>query len=798
MTERLWVADVGLDVRAAGAEALFTYAGDETVRLGAAHFVPLGTRQVVGIVLECRQVSPADLPFEAKQLRPLGPAIAGLGLTPLAVELVHELARQTATSLPVALAPFLPPAARSCIRETWVAEATSAHLTPAQAEALRVVREQGGIVVNPKKPLEQAARARLRSLEKLGAVTRTMRLIPPAERSAGPKWLRLTDDLERVDRFLRENKKKNPAQAMALMQMQDADQLMLPAKELATLARVSPRTIKLLLDAKLLEPVGTQRPPGKAPQPNAEQQAAIDAICKCIDSRKFHRFLLHGVTGSGKTEVYLRAASQALRQGRQALYLVPEIALTAQVVSQLRERFGDSVAVIHSHISDADRLREWSRIRTREAPIVLGARSALFAPFSDLGLIVIDEEHEASYKQDSSPGYTTSHLARFLAQRSAAVLVEGSATPSVESYFAAQSRERDLLRLDRRVAGAQLPKVQIVDLAADFRDNHAALLTKPLLDALAETMERGEQAILFLNRRGYAPFLACRDCGFRINCISCAVTLTYHREEALLKCHHCGRAEKTPTLCPRCGKERFLPFGVGAEKVETAVREAFPSANVARLDRDVAARVGALERIFSDLRTGNLHVLVGTQIVAKGLDFPNVTLVGVIAADISLAIPDFRATERTFQLLAQVAGRAGRGSRPGRVVVQTLSPDCEAIVCAAQHDYVRFYESVIEERRLAGYPPFVRLVNLLVTGASYASVKRVSEDLAHRARSLGTDVHVLGPADCAIGRIKERWRRHVLLKMPRDADVARLSGLATGLMKEDARIHIDIDPNNLL
>ena len=609
--------------------------------------------------------------------------------------------------------------------------------------------------------------------------------------------LRLTSDTARVEDFLVREGKKKPAQALTLMQLQTAAQSRLTAAEIKAMAGVTDTTIRALVQAALLESIDADAPLlTPAPTPNAHQQLAIDAIVHAMDDASVPRgFLLFGVTGSGKTEVYLRAAAEALRRGRQVLFLVPEIALAVQALSQLRARFGKSVALLHSDLPPRERLENWARVRDGDAPVVLGARSALFAPLRNLGLVIVDEEHEGSYKQDSSPRYHAKRVAQRLAQMHGCPLVLGSATPSVESMHEAECGELQLLSMPERAAHARLPSVQLVDLRTGYRKGHPSLISQELHAHMDAALAAGHQVILFLNRRAYAPYLSCRDCGYAFRCSRCAVSLSYSRQMRRLRCHHCGFSMAPPAACPACSGERLSPMGVGTEKVEEAVRDAFPGATVARLDRDVARRRGAVEEILAQFRSGETQILVGTQMVAKGLDFPNVTLVGVIAADLSLNIPDFRASERTYQLLSQVAGRAGRGKALGHVVIQTFNPDHVALLAAQQHAYLPFFEVIRREREEVRYPPFVRLVNIVLSGPVLANVKASANEVLEMLEDIDGDV--LGPTDCPLERLKGDWRRHLLVKLNPASGVSALAPLLEYHPK-NVRLMLDVDPYSLM
>jgi primosomal protein N' (replication factor Y) (superfamily II helicase) len=798
---RLTVADVGIDSRSAGAHAVYTYAAPDGTEVGQAWLVPLGPRRAVGFVLAVRSVLPGELGFDAGQLKPLGSRIEGLSLPAVSVEMIAEVARQTLSPPAVALSVVAPPGASERLVTSWQATPAAdgaSGLTAAQDEVLRVLRSQGSVEESRAKPLPDGSRSALRALLRKGLVGSVVRLGVPTERHRLTGLLRLTADAAKVDAFLTGPGKRRPAQSVTLMRLQGSESASFSVQEIKNLGGVTDQTIKALVQAGLLEPAETGAAASRpAPDPNPDQSAAISAISAAIAGRKPDGFLLFGVTGSGKTEVYLRAAAEALRAGRQVLYLVPEIALTAQVVAQLRERFGGQVALVHSNMTPSERLESWQRVRSGDSAVVLGPRSAVFAPFEDLGLIVVDEEHEASYKQESSPRYQAKALASWLSRRFSCPIVFGSATPSIESFYAAEQGGLTRLDLPARAASAKLPAVHVEDLGALYRERRPSLLSPRLHEAVSAALGRKEQVILFLNRRAYAPFLVCRECGHRWTCGQCAVSLAFHRKDRRLRCHHCGHQEPAPDTCPECEGTKVAPFGVGAEKVEETVGTEFPEARVARLDRDVARRKGALEEILASFRSGETDVLVGTQMVAKGLDFPNVTVVGVVAADISLNVPDFRASERTFQLLSQVAGRAGRGRSPGEVVIQTLSPDHVAVLSARDHDYVAFYNALLDERRQAGYPPYTRLVNVVFTGESRAAVVEASAVVAQKIRSTLADM-VLGPADCPIERLNGLWRRHVLVKLSPGGDPGPVQAALEGVSDRRVRAVIDVDPASLV
>lgn len=486
-------------------------------------------------------------------------------------------------------------------------------------------------------------------------------------------------------------------------------------------------------------------------------------------------FLLHGVTGSGKTEIYLRAAAEVIAQGKQALYLVPEIALTPQTLERTRLRFGDQVALLHSNMSDGERYDQWFNIKNGVAKLILGARSALFAPFENLGLIIVDEEHETSYKQEETPRYHTRTVVEKLAELCGAKVIFGSATPSLESFHACQSGKYCYLTLKERFNQKPLPTVSIVDMREELRKGNKNILSETLYEAIKITLAQGEQVILLLNRRGYSTFVLCRDCGYALSCPNCDVSLTYHLSEKVLRCHYCDYRQPVPNLCPKCKSSRIRYFGHGTQRLEEELAKFFPSNKIVRMDLDSTTRKGAHHRIYQELASGEVDILLGTQMVAKGLDLPRVTLVGVISADSTLNIPDFRAAERTFQLLTQVAGRAGRGEKTGRVIFQTYNPDHYSLQLAKEHNYLGFYQAEIERRQDLQYPPFTEFVKIAFTGLNLEKVSQAAETFARICRELVVEFtnqaeetsesfELMGPAPALIPKIESKFRWQLLIK----------------------------------
>jgi primosomal protein N' (replication factor Y) len=550
-----------------------------------------------------------------------------------------------------------------------------------------------------------------------------------------------------------------------------------------------------------LREAGFAEKPAPVPEQLSQgQRAALKAISETVADGG-GVVALDGVTGSGKTEVYLQAITGVLESGGSGCVLVPEISLTPQTVGRFRSRFGDDVAVLHSRLSAGERFDQWERVRSGDARVVVGARSALFAPLEDLKLIVIDEEHESSYKQGSAPRYHAREVAERLARLSGATVVLGSASLSMETRRRCDTGAYRLVELPERVTGRGLPPVTLVDMANEFSEGHRSMFSRPLLAALTEARERAEKAVVLLNRRGFASFLLCRECGHVPRCGSCATSMTFHETGSRLMCHHCGSTRPVPGVCPVCSSPYLRQFGAGTQRVEAELNAALPGWPVVRMDADTTQGKGAHERLLAAFEGLESGVLLGTQMIAKGLDYPEVTLVGVASADVTLNVPDFRAGERTYQLLEQVAGRAGRGERPGRVYVQTYWPDHPAIMAACNHDPEFFYSDEREARSELGYPPYGRMANILVWGRDAEKVKdRAAEVCELAAADLPEGWCVLGPSPAALARLKGAWRWHILVKAPEDSDLpAHLRRALAGLKTSaDVSVAVDIDPVDLL
>lgn len=579
------------------------------------------------------------------------------------------------------------------------------------------------------------------------------------------------------------------------------------------------RLVKKMAEAGLLElfdkdlyrdPFGEPIETQPCPHHLTGEQSTVLRVITSGFSRGFRTYLLHGVTGSGKTEVYMHAATDALDRGFQALVLVPEIALISQTERRFRARFGECVALLHSGLSQGERFDQWMRIVNGRAQIAIGARSAIFAPFDRLGLIIVDEEHDESYKQETGLRYNARDLAVIRAKQLEATALLGTATPSVQSYENVLKKKFIGLELKKRIEDRDLPEVTVIDLKPKKPAQRAKpFITAELKAAIQETLDRGEQTLLFLNRRGFASCPACLSCGAPVRCDHCDVTMTLHRRENTYKCHYCGHTAPHTLTCPCCGNAKIIPVGFGTEKVHEKIEALFPEARVTRMDQDTTRRKGSLVKMLGSLKKGEIDILVGTQMVAKGHHYPNITLVGILCADLSLNFPDYRSGERTFQILAQVAGRAGRGTRPGRVILQTFNPEHFCITTARDQDYGTYFQKEIRFRESAGYPPFCRLIQVTISGKDKGKTARWARRIGALCRQsivenkTGNAVEALGPVTAPLAKLKDRYRWHLLLK---GTQVSHLHQTAERLRQaanremagKGVRLIIDVDPMSML
>lgn len=787
----------------------FTYELPETLRHrvqpGCRLVVPFGTRKLTGVVLRVHDDRPAGPVREAfrlldeepvldTELLALGRWISAYYCAPLGevlrtmTPLGGEIRKGKVYSLT--------DAGRDAARQLLLGAATD---DPA-LQALRLLerRPLSGSYLAQK--IANANRI-LRALEKKGLIA-----IEDTEAERDP--LRASAERLRVEYDGWPSDVKLPKaerELLAYLELHPGSHNLAELEERVRNASTAARALarKNLLRLRVEAPAITFRHAQPPHLLNAHQQSAFDRIRGAIEAKQFQTFLLEGVTGSGKTEVYLRAIEATLALGRGALLLVPEIALTPAMAGQFFHRFGDRVAILHSAFNEAERANEWRRIRSGAAGVVVGTRSGVFAPVQNLGLIVVDEEHDNSYKQEETPRYHGRDVAIVRAQASGACVVLGSATPSLESRYNVERNKYTLLELPERIEQRPLPSVQLIDLRTEFLETRKqATFSRALIEAIRERLENGEQTMLLMNRRGFSSFVACRACGERVQCVNCAVTLTYHRRDRRMLCHYCNYAEKVPSVCPKCASEYVQFIGQGSERVEDELHREFPTARVARLDRDTVGGKRDFETILHQFREHSFDILVGTQMIAKGHDIPNVTLVGVVSADIGLALPDFRAAERTFQLLTQAAGRAGRGNIPGIVLIQTMNPDHYAIRFAAGQDYQKFYEKELQFRKLMRYPPFAALANVLVRSVRQEEAFRMSGELGQLLNPAPDGLKVLGPAEAPVPRLKSEFRYQVLIKA---ASRKRLNEVLQNVRKFTAdrkwaatALVIDVDPVTLL
>ncbi|MCA0983490.1 primosomal protein N' [Halobacillus yeomjeoni] len=529
-----------------------------------------------------------------------------------------------------------------------------------------------------------------------------------------------------------------------------------------------------------------------------EQAAAIQPILKTIDQRQHDVFLLHGVTGSGKTEVYLQSIQKVIDEGNEAIMLVPEIALTPQMVERFKGRFGSKVAVLHSALSAGEKYDEWRKIQRKEVQVVVGARSAIFAPFTKIGLIIIDEEHETSYKQEDRTRYHARDVAVERGKTHGCPVVLGSATPALESYARAVKGNYQLLTLSKRMNEAVMPEVELVDMREELHEGNRSMFSRTLKEKIEDRLAKKEQVVLFLNRRGYSTFVMCRDCGHVSECPHCDIALTYHKNQHRLKCHYCSHEEPMPTECPECESKTIRYFGTGTQKVEETLQQLIPEARVIRMDVDTTRRKGAHERLLTQFGEHKADILLGTQMIAKGLDFGNVTLVGVMAADALLNLPDFRASEKTFQLMTQVSGRAGRHEKPGEVIVQTYTPEHYSIDLASQYDYEQFFNEEMKLRKAFNYPPYYFLTLFTVSHPNQLKVQEVTQKIVQFMRQkLSDQAHVLGPTPSALTRINNRYRYQCMVKYKKEPEqrklVERILHYYEDEMKQENGLQITVD-----
>jgi primosomal protein N' (replication factor Y) len=693
-------------------------------------------------------------------------------------------------------------------------------VNPKQRKLLQILARKGGQLIRQlETQLGQTnLRYNLMTLQRKGYLHVIQEIRQPSTRAKLANFVRLSPEIEDVDEIIQEFLQRHERQAEILKALRDHPEGIAQTDLLRRL-RMSSSALKSLQKKGLVVIekrevfrdyyAGFEVEKIQPLQLTDDQITVLAELERLIAGGKFAPVLLYGVTGSGKTQVYIEALHKIRQKGKTGIVLVPEIALTPQTVSRFRAHFGDEVAVLHSRMSHGERYDSWRRIREGKIQIVIGPRSAIFAPLEKIGIIIVDEEHEASYKQDDpSPRYNARDVALYRGKMNDAVVILGSATPSLESFHNARTGKYRLLELPRRVEDLPLPSVEVVDMRKEWKETHgqpSAIFSRILLEKIAERLTHDEQIILLQNRRGFSTFILCRDCGHVETCPNCNITLTFHIDKKLLRCHYCDFQKKAPGLCPQCNGIQLQYRGTGTQRVEEELKMLFPSARIVRMDLDTTRRKGAHDQILRDFRDGEYDILLGTQMVAKGLDFPKVTLVGVISADTSLHLPDFRAAEKTFQLLTQVAGRSGRKGKQGEVVIQTFHPENHSILFAKKHDYLRFYARESSERKELAYPPYSRLISVEFRGTKEDAVQNAAIRFAKRIPK-GTTYRTVGPAPAPISRLKGEFRYRLLIKWDRFQDPSGKE-VHTALRQalEDfgrfrqrgLKITVDVDPMNL-
>lgn len=758
-------------------DRVFHYLVPEGMDLQPGHrvLVPFGAgnRKTEGYCLGFEEIEPnTTLKYVAKRLdeQPL--------LSPSRIALARFIKRRYICSMSEALHLLLPPAMHFQTEERVSVIPTKSvpKLTPKQQAVWDYLCAVGEPIslTKIKRECGLANRSVVDALRRNGLVQITEHAVQQQQKQYR-KTVYLTCDIQTATETAELLERKAPSAANALRILMHQPVILL--SELLQEAKCSAQSVEVLCRYRCADIVKEERyrrpTPSVMPKksekhmPTPEQAAAIARLTKSL-SDGFEEFLLYGVTGSGKTEVFLQAVETCVAQGKNAVVLVPEIALTPQMTNRFLSRFQNNVAVLHSGLSLGERYDEWRRIRNGEVSVVIGARSAVFAPFDDIGLLIMDEEHETSYKSESNPRYHAREIAKYRAMQYGATVVYASATPGVESFYKAQCGEYQLLQMTQRYNKQQLPAVHIVDLAQELQSGNHSVISRVLQREIEKNLTVGQQTILLMNRRGHSTFVSCRDCGYAVKCPHCSITLTYHLKTDSLVCHYCGYTQNNITVCPECGSKHVKHFGTGTQKVEQQLRELFPTARIGRMDGDTTGRKSAHEKILNAVEQKQIDILLGTQMVAKGLDFSNVTLVGVIAADTMLNLSDFRASERAFSLLTQVCGRAGRGSVAGRAVIQTYMPNDKTLGFAAHHNYPSFYQNEIRLRRFLCYPPFSEMVYITVSGEDAEATKHYIAELFGKLKSelknSGHDSEMLGPGPAGIFRVKNRYRYGILIK----------------------------------
>ncbi|WP_026559401.1 primosomal protein N' [Bacillus sp. J37] len=802
-------ASVIVDVPAMQTDRSFDYKIPEEwqdfLTPGMRVIVPFGPRKVQGFVVETKNSSEFDRLKTISECLDLTPC-----LTPELLKVGHWLTEKTLCFKISAFQAMLPAAMKAKYEK--IVTLTSDHSFEHLSEQLQPFFNKKNQV--DMKEIEQAVPLRVIQKDIRNGF---LELIYKVKQKGKKKKIRMVklncsfDQLAEIIKGVNSNAKK---QLSVMTYLKENGIRIIPVADLLAVTNVSDATLKTLISKGILveEYKEVYRDPyqdrlfekTKALPLNNEQQQAIAPILSAVENDEHHVFLMYGVTGSGKTEVYLQSIQEVLNNGKEAIVLVPEISLTPQMVNRFKGRFGSKVAVLHSGLSTGEKYDEWRKIQRKEVQLVVGARSAIFAPFENLGMIIIDEEHESSYKQEENPRYHARDVAIYRAKFHQCPVVLGSATPTLETFARAQKGVYKLLTLKERVNKRSMPSVKIIDMREELRSGNRSMFSTALIEKLTDRLDKNEQSVLFLNKRGYSSFVMCRDCGFVIQCPHCDISLTYHRFGQQLKCHYCGHEENMPNVCPECQSEHIRFFGTGTQRVEEELVKVMPEARIIRMDVDTTGRKGAHEKLLSKFGNKEADILLGTQMIAKGLDFPDVTLVGVLTADTMLHLPDFRATEKTFQLLTQVSGRAGRHELPGEVIIQTYTPENYSIQLASNYDYDAFYEHEMYLRKSHAYPPYYFLALVTVSHPEITKVVSVTDKIVQfLRRNVSNESKILGPVASPIPRINDRYRYQCMVKYKREKNLHEtlrkiIEHFQQEMSTNDLMITIDLSPNTMM
>lgn len=828
-------AQVVVDIRArshgrSSVDRAFTYRVPENladdVEIGSYVLVPFGRRRVPGYVVGFTDTKP---PFSLKEIADT--LLDEPVFNARQAELAQWICRRYMCSLSEALRLLLPPGGRQRVETTVtltddgreIQDAGGPKGAPRQQQVLAAIPEEGidpdrlySVLARQEQGLRKSSvTGALGSLADRGLIERTRSLERPPVSHASQQVARLAEPEESWDEVLERLSTRAPRQFETIEELLADDGIPVANLSRSAVGALEEKGLVTVSEEIIRRAPDIQEWTGASDsflELTEHQQEVYEQIAGYIEAGEHTRILIHGVTGSGKTEIYLHCIREVIDRGKTAIVLVPEISLTPQMVGRFRARFGDMLALQHSALGAGERFDEWFRAKSGEARIVIGARSAVFAPLDNIGIIIIDEEYDAAYKQESTPRYEAVEVATRRAKAHDAVLVMGSATPSIERFYQAKTGEKiSMALLPERIDSRPMPEVQIVDLCREPKTADDTTFSEKLLSLLNQRLADGEQSMLFLNRRGYSTFVMCRECGASPRCPHCAVSLTYHYGDRLLKCHHCGYEQPVPDTCPVCESSDIGFLGLGTERVADQIQRKFPRARILRMDRDTTTNKGAYDRILRDFGEGEADILVGTQMIATGHDFPNLTLVGVLNADTGLHRPDFRAAERTFQLITQVAGRPGRAEKPGRVLVQTYNADHYAIRAAARHDYLGFYAIELESRRENLYPPFVSLLRVVISSEDqqegYATARRLAVAFkqagvydSKAGKTPAENQQLLGPAECPLHKLRGQYRFSVLLKGPDSEELAETAGrvLNSFDLPESVLVTADVDPVDMM